>query len=281
MFAAVFIEAMLKGYGTMALVFVVLTPLELLCARGVQPLAKRTIGLGFWVAAIPVTALLATSLAWLWATLGVTPLFGTQTAQAWGVPGAAATIVGLVLSLLIGDFLGYWYHRAQHRWFWRLHAVHHSIRDLSAVNSYHHVGDALLTTLFVTVPTSLLIGHVDIGVGVVTLLLWLQPVFLHSPTTLHLGPLRHIIADNRYHRIHHSMEPHHFDRNFAILFSFWDRLFGTAHDPLPDEWPEVGLAQIDQPYSMREWLDLPLRYPRADPASDHDKEAGKAIQIAS
>lgn len=69
-----------KGYATMALVFVILTPVELLFSRDRQPLGTRTLGTGFWVAAIPVTALFTTALAWLWAIWEITAPFGSQTA---------------------------------------------------------------------------------------------------------------------------------------------------------------------------------------------------------
>src|SRR5207237_1101548 len=101
-------------------------------------------------------------------------------------------------------------------------------------------------------------------IWIVGALTWLQVVFLHSPTTLNFGSFGAVVADNRFHRIHHSLERDHFDKNFAITFSFWDRLFGTAHTPAKEEWPAVGLAQIAQPQTVREWLNLPVRYREMD-----------------
>jgi sterol desaturase/sphingolipid hydroxylase (fatty acid hydroxylase superfamily) len=126
-------------------------------------------------------------------------------------------------------------------------------------------------------PTTLFVVSTGDSIAVMTLFLLLQPTFLHSPSSLHFGPLRHVIADNRYHRIHHSVEPRHFDKNFAILFSFWDRLFGTAYHPAPDEWPDVGLAEVDQPGAMKEWLDLPLRLHRG--ASETPTEPAQASVV--
>lgn len=259
MFVDVLLEAVLKAYGGMAVIFVVLTAIELTFRRGSQSLALRKAGLGFWIIAIPISAFMATALSWLWATLGVTPILQLEISREIGLAGPVGWVLGPLLGALVGDFFGYWYHRIQHKWLWPIHAVHHSIRDLSAINSYHHASDALFTTALVTLPTTLIVVSTGNSIAVMTLFLLLQPTFLHSPSSLHFGPLRHVIADNRYHRIHHSVEPRHFDKNFAILFSFWDRLFGTAYDPAPDEWPEVGLAEVNQPNGLREWLDLPLR----------------------
>lgn len=279
MFADVLVEATLKAYGAMATIFVVLTAIELVFRRGNQTLALRKLGLGFWIIAIPISAFMATALSWLWAKLGVTPLFQLEISREIGLAGPVGWVLGPLLGALVGDFFGYWYHRVQHTWLWPIHAVHHSIRDLSAINSYHHASDALFTTALVTLPTTLFVVSTGDSIAVMTLFLLLQPTFLHSPSSLHFGPLRHVIADNRYHRIHHSVEPRHFDKNFAILFSFWDRLFGTAYHPAPDEWPDVGLAEVDQPRGLTEWLDLPLRLQRR--ASETPNEQNQAQAVGS
>jgi sterol desaturase/sphingolipid hydroxylase (fatty acid hydroxylase superfamily) len=65
----------------------------------------------------------------------------------------------------------------------------------------------------------------------VSFLIILHGHFIHSNTRLHLGILRVFFADNRFHRIHHSVQPEHFDKNFGSATTVWDRLFGTAHFP--------------------------------------------------
>ena len=52
--------------------------------------------------------------------------------------GAAAIVATPLAAAAVYDFFFYWCHRAEHRWLWRFHAVHHSIRDMNAVNAYHH-----------------------------------------------------------------------------------------------------------------------------------------------
>jgi sterol desaturase/sphingolipid hydroxylase (fatty acid hydroxylase superfamily) len=240
-------------------IFAVLTLIELRFARGEQPLAARIRGLAFWAAWIPVTAITVTLIGSASRSAGIQPLI--QTDLGW--MGWAGLMAAPLVGAFVYDFFFYWCHRAQHRWLWRFHAVHHSIRNLSAVNSYHHVTEAAVQTLLIVVPMGLLIAEPTPGLGILYILLRLQPVFLHSPTRLHLGPLRAVFADNRFHRIHHSLEERHFDRNFGAFTTFWDRLFGTAHFPAPDEWPDTGLADVDEPQSIREWLDLPWRYPTA------------------
>ena len=35
----------------------------------------------------------------------------------------------------------------------------------------------------------------------------------------------------RFHHIHHSSDPKHYNMNMGNVFTFWDRLFGTFIDP--------------------------------------------------
>jgi len=43
--------------------------------------------------------------------------------------------------------------------------------------------------------------------------------------------------------LHHSVDPRHYDKNFGLLFSFWDRFFGTLCVPKPDEDFKFGLME--------------------------------------
>jgi sterol desaturase/sphingolipid hydroxylase (fatty acid hydroxylase superfamily) len=37
------------------------------------------------------------------------------------------------------------------------------------------------------------------------------------------------------HQLHHSADVAHHDKNFATVFAFWDRIFGTLHIPAREE----------------------------------------------
>jgi sterol desaturase/sphingolipid hydroxylase (fatty acid hydroxylase superfamily) len=43
--------------------------------------------------------------------------------------------------------------------------------------------------------------------------------------------LEWLIVTPRYHHVHHSDDPRHYNNNLAVLFPIWDRLFGTYVDP--------------------------------------------------
>lgn len=260
---AQFLETVRPMAINVAFGFAFMTALELLLPREKHRLVDRLAGLFFWMLWIPVTLLSFAAVRTLWAMLGIPPLVVVPLHFGW-TGTLFAAILGPLAGAMIGDFLFYWFHRAQHAWLWRFHAVHHSIRDMNAVNAYHHISEGLIQALFYIVPTSLLVADTGPQVPMMAVLIYLQGSFIHSPTAIHLGPLRAVLVDNRFHRIHHSLEERHFDRNFGAFTTLWDRMFGTAHFPTRDEWPAVGLHEIDQPRTLRAWLTLPWRFGRAE-----------------
>ena len=176
-----------------------------------------------------------------------------------GLPTWAAVAIAGVAVILVKDFLFYVEHRIQHRWLWRWHEPHHAIRNLSATNSWHHWSEILMFAVFVSLPMSLLSPAFGPRPFILGVLLNWMPIYLHSSTSLQMGRLRWLIVDSRYHRIHHSLDPKHFEKNFGAATPLWDWLFGTLYMPAKDEWPDVGLAGVDEPTSVGEWSLLPWR----------------------
>ena len=250
------------------LVLALLTAWELANPQGTQRLGSRLRGLLFWALFIPVASALHLLLAGAWAALGVRPLLSLPLFQPIAFLGPVAALAAVLVAWAINDFFFYWCHRIQHRFLWRWHAVHHSIRDLNAVNSYHHVSEALMSLVLFSVPTSLIVSDAAAAVPLIGLVMWLQIVWIHSPTRASLGPLRAWFVDNRYHRLHHSLEERHFDRNFGAFTTLWDRLFGTHCAPEPGEWPDVGLAGVAEPADLGDWLAQPFRHPAETTAAE-------------
>ncbi len=165
---------------------------------------------------------------------------------------------------MVGNVFYYWMHRAQHRfgWMWRFHKVHHSITEMSATASYHHVAEDLFQFAAVTMPLSVLLGVASGPVPwLVIVLANTHSYFIHTSARLNIGPLRYLICDNRFHRIHHSREAHHINHNFGTSTPLWDVLFGTAYFPRDGEWPAVGLDDTPEPRTVRDFLMMPFRRP--------------------
>jgi len=244
------------GIAWLAVFFIVLETLA--PRRGVKvSTASRIRALVFW-SVYNVGILLLADLMWpLWSSLAVKPLLPSLTVP--GVPHAVGVVIGCVAAAYVGDFVYYWCHRLQHRYFWRFHAVHHAVREMSGITAYHHVSEEVFKFVLYMVPLTLLTRD-PFAIPVFGLLLGLQGNYLHSCTWLNLGPLGRYLVDNRFHRIHHSIEERHFDKNFGVFTTLWDSLFGTAHFPAPGEWPETGVADFPEPAGVRAFLVAPFTY---------------------
>jgi sterol desaturase/sphingolipid hydroxylase (fatty acid hydroxylase superfamily) len=173
--------------------------------------------------------------------------------------GAVGLALQFLLLLMVADFLAYWRHRMEHsRWWWPIHKVHHAPTELHAANDIGHPVQIFFTFLFITMPMSLFkLSGPEIPLALF-LTSWFLSIYIHSPIDFHFGPLRRLVVDNRFHRIHHSLEPRHFDRNFGICFSVWDQMFRTAYFPTDEEWPKVGVAGVSAPRTITDFLMLPL-----------------------
>ena len=193
----------------------------------------------------------------LWYALG--PVF-VMTLQE---PSGIARLLFVITNLLAIDFFYYWYHRAQHRFsfLWAIHELHHADAELNATSSYRTYWlEAPVQTILVMTPTLLLFGwlgpaHGLIVLGCSTFFL----IFAHSNLRLTLGPVGNWIIGPQVHRIHHSRLPEHCDRNFAQVFPFLDRLFGTFFAPNRDEFPPTGADGLASDASIGKAMTAPFR----------------------
>jgi sterol desaturase/sphingolipid hydroxylase (fatty acid hydroxylase superfamily) len=159
--------------------------------------------------------------------------------QIW--PGITdIALVSFAMYLVVFDFVDYWIHRGQHgfRWWWSLHALHHSQRQMTmwSDNRNHLLDDLLRDSLLV------ILAHV-IGVApgqfvAVVAFTQLSESFQHANLRLWFGRIgERLWVSPRFHRLHHSIGIGHEKagrgtlggHNFGVLFPWWDMLFGTAN----------------------------------------------------
>ena len=162
--------------------------------------------------------------------------------------------VSFVLYLLLFDLADYGYHRLQHSvgWWWQLHAVHHSQRQMTlwSDNRNHLLDDLLRDSMFVLL--ALAVGVAPGQFVAIVAVTQLVESLSHANVRLGFGPLRWLLVSPRFHRLHHAVGLGHESagqgslggHNFAVLFPVWDILFGSARfdDPL-------------QPTGIRDQLD--------------------------
>jgi len=234
------------------------TILELLFPGPRQSWLSRLKGAFFWGLFI----LIGTSLVLLISRLlrfgSIPPLVHLDFRQSvqsgnWAVVALALTVLPFA-GMFAFDFFYYWFHRLQHATvLWRIHSLHHSIAELNAFNNYHHVLEDALRIPFVAIP--LLLVKVDPPyIPIYFFIVAVAGQLIHANSRVSYGPLRYVWVEPRFHRIHHSIEPQHQDKNFASFFPILDIVFGTAYFPKQSEYPATGIATAAEPRTATQYL---------------------------
>lgn len=167
-----------------------------------------------------------------------------------------------LLYFLAVDFFYYWFHRRQHKraFFWEQHKFHHSETALNVTSTrrVHWLEDPLLL-LFLGIPMGVLFNFDSLAIGILTFIeiLWLQ--FIHMNLKLGFGKASYLLTSPQHHRIHHSFQDEHIDKNFAAFFPIWDILFGTYHQPQKNEYPPTGLNDDENYNNLWKASMLPFR----------------------
>jgi sterol desaturase/sphingolipid hydroxylase (fatty acid hydroxylase superfamily) len=237
------------GYGFILVCFAVL---ELIIPRDRRPWGRASLLSGTYlvlagkmgVYAIVVTPLIRK----IWLNLGL-PSFHLDRILPWPVY--------MLSSVLILSFLHYWAHRWLHHvpFLWHIHKIHHSPQNLNWSAVYHkHFLELILHTPL-SVMASLALGTELVApFGII----FIGVDFLgHSNLRLDLPRLSRIISTPQVHRIHHSIEPKHYDKNFGNTFMLWDQIFGTYQ--YEREAPATGVDE-DIPLSFFQQQVLPFAW---------------------
>lgn len=161
----------------------------------------------------------------------------------------------LLVAFDAGNFIQHW---LQHKVpiLWELHKVHHSAEVMTPVTA---VRVHPLSQLFASAMVSAVIGLVnglflylyDGPVAIYTLFGGNAFIVLHYTIGAYHLQHSHIwvsfprvfqpwLISPAMHMIHHSANPRHFDKNFAFVFSVWDRMAGTLY--IPDDSEQYGLV---------------------------------------
>lgn len=134
------------------------------------------------------------------------------------------------------DFVQWCVHNLLHRvpWLWEFHKVHHSVVDgeMDWIVSFRfHWMEVVVYKSLQYLPLAFfgfageaILFHAVVG----TLVGHLN----HANLDWDYGPLRRVINNPRMHLWHHNYDaPPGQARNFGIIFSLWDYIFGTAEVP--------------------------------------------------
>ena len=221
-----------------------------------------------------------------------------------GPPSVGTLILFTGSMLLAYDISYYWYHNLQHRFpiLWELHKVHHSAEVMVGTTKdrihplddiMNRAWDGLITgpvygfwLFFAYDPIELTI----LGLNVYVLRNIIMMDFVrHTHLKISFGKVMNaVILCPHYHQLHHSTNPKHYDKNFGLMLSVWDRVFGTLETPEPNESFTFGLGEEGKEYQSTLGLFiLPLRKMGArlglrwSPAKLHAGTASQASRLCN
>ena len=179
-------------------------------------------------------------------------------------------LVSFALYLVLFDFVDYWIHRGQHRlhaW-WQLHALHHSQRQMTLWSDprNHLLDDLIRDSILVLV--GLLAGVAPSQFVAIVACTHLLESLSHANVRLRWpAPLSRCLVSPQFHRLHHAVGYEHVGgargpggANFAVLFPWWDVLFGTAR--FDDVYAPTGLRDqaegrdYGRGFWSQQWLGL-------------------------
>jgi sterol desaturase/sphingolipid hydroxylase (fatty acid hydroxylase superfamily) len=164
--------------------------------------------------------------------------------------------------ILAMDFWAYLIHRAQHKFsvLWAMHSLHHSAESLSVVTGARHFWlEEFITTAFFPVVWIVFKVPVEMVTPMALLYIVTGEALSHLNMRLSLGWFSLVFNNPQYHRIHHSVEPRHQNKNFSKLLPVFDVIFGTAWKPGKNEFPKTGLVSRERATGFTDGLIWPLR----------------------
>lgn len=168
-----------------------------------------------------------------------------------------------ILSLLIGDFIFYWWHRSCHRinFMWAGHVIHHQSEDYNLSTALRQSWATQVTAAFYFLPIALIGIPFEVYLGSLSLNLLYQ-FWIHTQVIGKLGPLEWVLNTPSHHRVHHGVNPEYLDKNYAGILIIWDRIFGTFEkEQAPVVYGTVKPIQTWNPVrnNLDYWIELVQR----------------------
>ncbi|HET97194.1 MAG TPA: sterol desaturase family protein [Desulfurivibrio alkaliphilus] len=153
----------------------------------------------------------------------------------------------LAAGVLILDFFIWLWHLLNHQvpLLWRFHRVHHSDMNMDvSTASRFHLGEILLSGL-VRLAVIYTFGIPLMAYLLFEILVNLSIQFHHS--SLRISPVFEkiwvlLLVPPFLHRIHHSVKIKERDTNYGVIFSIWDRFFGTLLTRVEQEGILIGIG---------------------------------------
>ncbi len=157
-------------------------------------------------------------------------------------------VARLTFSIVVFDFLQWFHHWVRHKvtLFWYFHTIHHSQRQMNLfTDGRTHPVETIVSQAVIFLPMFMLQLNPYAVAWIALASSWYQRLY-HANIRTNFGVLKSFLVTPQSHRIHHSIEAQHRDKNFGVLFTVWDRMLGTLYHSY-DEYPETGVEDEEFP----------------------------------
>jgi sterol desaturase/sphingolipid hydroxylase (fatty acid hydroxylase superfamily) len=144
----------------------------------------------------------------------------------------AVAFITVVGTILLFDFVDYLKHRLYHGVpvLWRIHQVHHNDPKLDFSTAFRFHPIEMLVSISVDIILIVSFNIPSYALAIYGGLAYFSGLVTHSNTALFNSVdrlLRAIWVTPNMHHIHHSTNTEHYNKNFGVILSFWDRLFNS------------------------------------------------------
>ena len=135
----------------------------------------------------------------------------------------------ILLTVLVVEFVYYWYHRLSHEIpiLWTVHHTHHSSPWLNFFTAGRLNWLGKFTSPFFYIPVVIL-GFSPILITSILGISLIYQIFLHTEMIGKLGFLEGLFFNTpSAHRVHHASNKNYIDKNYGGMLIVFDRMFGT------------------------------------------------------
>jgi sterol desaturase/sphingolipid hydroxylase (fatty acid hydroxylase superfamily) len=172
-------------------------------------------------------------------------------------------MVRFTIGVLVADFAGWLQHYIRHKvgWLWLFHSIHHSQKELNMFTDVrYHIIEYIITNVTNVFFIAIFTANPHAAAYYTLFHSWYTKM-CHANIKSNFGLIKYILITPQSHRVHHSIEPRHHDKNMGIMLSIWDYIFGTQYRKY-DEYPDTGIQDENFPHEKEpSWIGIILLTP--------------------
>ncbi len=163
----------------------------------------------------------------------------------------SSTVSTYLIAFVLIDFAAYWGHRFNHEInvFWNRHIVHHSSEEFNLPCALRQSISGIIGIYFFLAIPMAIVGIPAIVIAITAPLHLFAQFWYHTRLINRMGFLEHIIVTPSHHRVHHAINPEYIDKNYAAIFIFWDKWFGTFQEEIDDVPAVYGVKKAVQTWN--------------------------------